>query len=245
MTSYSIINTLRSKFEHHVLTRCVAFTILSADPNKEDRLTLNLLGAIEQQDDVSQRHLAEHMGVALGMANSYLKRCVKKGWIKVTTAPANRYLYYLTPTGFAEKARLTGEFLTTSLALVRQSGQAYTDFFDSLDNQQPIVFVGLSDLTEMAYLRALRLGLSIHGVFVPNIAIEGEPVPTQLPHTWFEMPVTNELPESWQQAVFVFTSLEHGYETAAYMRELYPQFELFIPEFLSLVPAGLPLDAAS
>jgi len=92
------------------LNTIVSLFVLSADPNKEDRLTLNLLGAIEQQDDVSQRHLAEHMGVALGMANSYLKRCVKKGWIKVTTAPANRYLYYLTPTGFAEKARLTGEF---------------------------------------------------------------------------------------------------------------------------------------
>lgn len=219
---------------------------MSADPNKEDRLTLNLLGAIEQQDDVSQRHLAEHMGVALGMANSYLKRCVKKGWIKVTTAPANRYLYYLTPTGFAEKARLTGEFLTTSLALVRQSGQAYTDFFDSIDNkQQSVVFVGLSDLTEMAYLRALRLDFSIQGVFVPTVEIEGEPIPMHLPDTWFELSVTTELPESWYKALFVFTSLEHGYETAVYMRESYPDFELFIPNFLSLVPTQPQLDTAS
>ncbi len=210
---------------------------MSADPNKEDRLTLNLLGAIEQKDNLSQRHLAEHMGVALGMANSYLKRCVKKGWIKVTTAPANRYLYYLTPIGFAEKARLTGEFLTTSLALVRQSGQAYTDFFDSIDNkQQPIVFVGLSDLTEMAYLRALRMGFQAIGVFSPNIKIAGEFVSNDLPASWFDMPVRSELLDDWHSAVFVFTSLEHGYETAAYMRESYPEFELFIPEFLSLVP---------
>jgi hypothetical protein len=47
---------------------------------------------------------------------------VKKGWIKITTAPANRYLYYLTPNGFAEKARLTADFFSTSLALFRQSG---------------------------------------------------------------------------------------------------------------------------
>ena len=44
------------------------------------------------------------MGVALGLANSYLKRCIRKGFIKITEAPANRYLYYLTPQGFAEKA---------------------------------------------------------------------------------------------------------------------------------------------
>ena len=70
---------------------------------KEQQLTLELLQAIDSKDDISQRHLAQEMGVALGLANSYLKRCVKKGWIKMTTAPANRYLYYLTPMGFAEK----------------------------------------------------------------------------------------------------------------------------------------------
>jgi DNA-binding MarR family transcriptional regulator len=71
---------------------------------------LGLLQAIEQKDNISQRHLAQEMGVALGLANSSLKRCVKKGGIKITTAPANRYLYYLTPNGFAEKARLTADF---------------------------------------------------------------------------------------------------------------------------------------
>ena len=65
---------------------------------------LELLEAVGQKNDVSQRHLASHMGVALGLANSYLKRCIRKGFIKISEAPANRYLYYLTPTGFAEKA---------------------------------------------------------------------------------------------------------------------------------------------
>jgi len=78
-------------------------------------LTLELLEAIEARSDVTQRHLADRLGVALGLANSYLKRCARKGLIKVHQAPANRYLYYLTPQGFAEKARLTGEYLTSSL----------------------------------------------------------------------------------------------------------------------------------
>ena len=84
--------------------------------DKENQLTLELLKAIDQKDDISQRHLAQQMGVALGLANSYLKRCVKKGWIKISTAPANRYMYYLTPTGFAEKPRKTADFVSTSLA---------------------------------------------------------------------------------------------------------------------------------
>ena len=41
---------------------------------REESLTLEILEAIEQRDDLTQRHLADQMGVALGLANSYLKR---------------------------------------------------------------------------------------------------------------------------------------------------------------------------
>lgn len=211
---------------------------MSANNEKENRLTLDLLGAIEQKDDVSQRHLAQHMGVALGMANSYLKRCVKKGWIKVTTAPANRYMYYLTPKGFAEKARITGEFLSTSLALVKQSGEAYTQFFSECakNDKQKIVFVGLSDLTEIAYLRAIKSQLDVVGIFAPRIEVEGQPV-TETPESWFDIPVSQELPEEWQNAILVFTTLENAYLTAELIKSNYSHCELFVPEFLSLSQA--------
>ena len=77
---------------------------MNTKADREEQLVLELLEAVGQKNDVSQRHLARHMGVALGLANSYLKRCIRKGFIKISEAPANRYLYYLTPTGFAEKA---------------------------------------------------------------------------------------------------------------------------------------------
>ena len=77
---------------------------------KEDNVTLSILEAIENKNDMTQRHLADNLGVALGLANSYLKRCVKKGLVKIHQAPANRYLYYLTPKGFSEKSRLTTQY---------------------------------------------------------------------------------------------------------------------------------------
>jgi DNA-binding MarR family transcriptional regulator len=89
------------------------------DRGKEDYLILEILEAIEARSDVTQRHLARRTGTALGLTNSYLKRCVRKGLIKIHQAPANRYLYYLTPKGFAEKARLTAEFLTSSYQFYR------------------------------------------------------------------------------------------------------------------------------
>ena len=72
---------------------------------REVSLTLEILEKIEKDDNLTQRHLADSLGVALGLANSYMKRCVRKGLVKVHQAPANRFLYCLTPKGFAEKSR--------------------------------------------------------------------------------------------------------------------------------------------
>ena len=70
---------------------------------ERDRIVLGLLESVERNGAQSQRLLASELGIALGLVNAYLKRCVKKGLVKVSEAPARRYAYYLTPKGFAEK----------------------------------------------------------------------------------------------------------------------------------------------
>ena len=72
---------------------------------------LGLLTSIERDSPITQRKLAGDLGIALGLANSYLRRCMRKGLIKMSQVPLNRYAYYLTPQGFAEKSRLTAEYL--------------------------------------------------------------------------------------------------------------------------------------
>ena len=84
-------------------------------PNNEREITLGVLNAIHENAKVTQRSVANDLGIALGLANAYLKRCAKKGLIKIQQIPANRYAYYLTPKGFAEKTRLTTEYLSRSL----------------------------------------------------------------------------------------------------------------------------------
>ena len=76
------------------------------------RIVLGLLQSVERDGAQSQRKLASDLGIALGLVNAYLKRCVKKGLLKIGQAPARRYAYYLTPHGFAEKSRLTVEYLS-------------------------------------------------------------------------------------------------------------------------------------
>ena len=79
------------------------------------------LDAIDRDSNTSQRTISRELNVALGLANGYLKRCVRKGWIKIKQAPRRRYAYYLTPQGFAEKARLTGQYLTASFTFFRRA----------------------------------------------------------------------------------------------------------------------------
>ena len=141
------------------------------DPaTKEERLTLELLDAIERRSDLSQRHLANQMGVALGLANSYLKRCAKKGLVKIREAPANRYLYYLTPQGFAEKARLTARFLSTSLTFYRQSAESVSALYRLCERRgwRSLLLCGLSDLTEIAVMRLNDRPVVCAGIYSPN-----------------------------------------------------------------------------
>ena len=55
---------------------------------------LGLLESVEPNGTQSQRVLAAEFGVALGLVNAYLKRCVRKGLLKVKEVPARRYAYF-------------------------------------------------------------------------------------------------------------------------------------------------------
>ncbi len=143
---------------------------MNTNPEREEQLVLELLDAVGHRSDVSQRHLARHMGVALGLANSYLKRCIRKGFIKITEAPANRYLYYLTPQGFAEKSRLTARFLSSSLAFYRKAGESCLRALTQCEQMgwRRIVLCGVSDLAEIAALRALERDVEVVGTYDPH-----------------------------------------------------------------------------
>lgn len=143
---------------------------MNAKDEREEQLVLGLLDAVGRKSDVSQRHLAGELGVALGLANSYLKRCIRKGFIKISEAPANRYLYYLTPKGFTEKSRLTAKYLSSSLSFYRKAAEScsavYSDCREKGWNR--VLLCGLSDLAEIAVLRAADSDIEIVGIYDPH-----------------------------------------------------------------------------
>ena len=81
---------------------------------------LKALRLLEQNPEMTQRELAEALGVSVGAANYCLKALVEKGWVKLENFQKNPnklgYLYLLTPMGIAAKAQLTASFLRRKMA---------------------------------------------------------------------------------------------------------------------------------
>lgn len=200
------------------------------DPDaKDEHLTLELLDAIEQRSDVSQRHLAAKLGIALGLTNSYLKRCAKKGFVKIKEVPANRYLYYLTPKGFAEKSRLTARFLSTSLTFYRQAAESCSELFRACDAKSwsRVVLCGVSDLAEIAYTRSAGHRLEIVAVYDPAVGRDA----------LLSVPVTSDWHQLPEADAYILTGLEDPLT-------MYEQVAERVGGDRVLVPRVLGLEAA-
>jgi DNA-binding MarR family transcriptional regulator len=134
-------------------------------------IMLGILESVERGGGQSQRHLAAELGVALGLVNAYLKRCVKKGLVKVSEAPARRYAYYLTPHGFSEKSRLTVQYLSQSFGFFRRAKSDCSLLLQAAERKgiRRILLAGKSDLAEITAICALDHGIDIVAVLDPQV----------------------------------------------------------------------------
>jgi EPS-associated MarR family transcriptional regulator len=86
----------------------------------QEELRFKVLRALEQQPDLSQRQLAEMLGVSLGKANYLLHALLDKGLLKARNFRNSQnklaYAYLLTPSGIAQKAELTRGYLERKTA---------------------------------------------------------------------------------------------------------------------------------
>lgn len=70
---------------------------------------------LQDNPDMTQREIAEKLGISTSGLNYCLKALIDKGWVKVQNFSQSKnkfgYIYVLTPLGLAEKSLLTGRFL--------------------------------------------------------------------------------------------------------------------------------------
>ena len=127
---------------------------------------LKMLEAVHQDSRVTQRGLATQLGIALGLANTYLKRLMRKGYIKCVNVQPNRLSYLITPQGIAEKARLTYEFMDYSLHLYREVRQHLREALqECAAANRRVAIYGRGEAAELAYLSLKESGLDPVAVF--------------------------------------------------------------------------------
>ncbi len=125
----------------------------------QERVLREILVEIDRDPTVSQKKLSKHVGISVGMVNWHIKRCVSKGFVKLQQAPARRYLYYLTPEGFVEKISLTADYLRDSFDIFKTGRKQYEALLNlcAANSWHNILFLGDSELTELAYLICSRV----------------------------------------------------------------------------------------
>lgn len=148
---------------------------LSPDPER-DRI---LLEQIESDPDVTQANLAARLGVAVGTVNWHLKRLIAKGYVKVKRAQRRKLRYIITPEGIALRARLTINYIETSMKLYRRVRQRVRDLLELVKQHgyECVVLWGDGDIAEICRLTCLEQGISIvEDEGIPVLEVQGTKV---------------------------------------------------------------------
>jgi DNA-binding MarR family transcriptional regulator len=129
------------------------------DPVRE----LILLEEIEHDPDVTQASLAAQLGVAVGTVNWHLKRLVSKGYVKVKRAQRRKLRYIITPEGIALRARLTINYIETSMRLYRRTRQRVLEVLQEVQEAgyDQVRIQGEGDIAEICRLTCLEQGVAV------------------------------------------------------------------------------------
>lgn len=129
----------------------------------EQKVIMHLLSEVERNPSFTQRKLAMELGIALGLINKYLQRCVTKGWIRVSQVSPRRIGYFLTPEGFMEKSEMVAGYLTRSLTFFRDARLQCEETLArcSAEKWNRIALLGEGDLADIAMLVAHGTGVEL------------------------------------------------------------------------------------
>lgn len=95
-------------------------TVSSRQAKLQEDTHFRVMSLLKTNPNLSQRELAERVGISVGALNYCLKALTEKGLVKIRNFATSKrkfgYVYVLTPSGLAERAALTRRFLARKLA---------------------------------------------------------------------------------------------------------------------------------
>jgi len=187
---------------------------------RDIEIKLKLLNHIAKKNNQSQRSISQELNVALGFANSLIKKFIKKGLLKLSQAPLRRYSYYVTPYGFIEKARLVSDFVGSSLDFYKQAKKEYEKELKNLKKTN-IVLVGISELTEIAILVSNIHDIKIKAIYEENSKIKN----------FCKVNVIPDLKKIKKEEIFFLLTTSKKINQNIERIENYG-FDIFVPKFL-------------
>ena len=139
---------------------------------------LRILEALEHNPETTQANLATRLGVSVGSVNWYLKRLIRKGYVKATRMQRSRLKYFVTPEGLALKARLTSQYMEVSLRVYRELRQAARETLASVRERgyTAVRADGQNGAMEIFRLTCLEEGVSVEkspSSPLPEVRAEG------------------------------------------------------------------------
>lgn len=124
----------------------------------------DLLNEIAQDSMVTQANLAKHLGIAVGSVNWYIKRLIKRGYVKVSHLDRTRLQYDLTPEGMAVFTERAMQYAKDSLKIYKSFRQnAKTIITELQENGVSKVYLdGDDEIMDILRLTCLEAGLSFN-----------------------------------------------------------------------------------
>tara|TARA_B100001250_G_scaffold403972_1_gene419213 strand:+ start:582 stop:1160 length:579 start_codon:yes stop_codon:yes gene_type:complete len=138
----------------------------------EEIRTLTLFNSVESKPGINQRQLAQELDVSLGLANTYFKRVLKKGWVRAKRVKPRRWLYFLTPKGAIEKSRLSISYLNRTLESFRELKKKGDELIQILSDKgiKGVHLCGEDDLIEILSFCFSGIDIKLISV-IPEISL--------------------------------------------------------------------------
>lgn len=138
----------------------------------ENEYNRQILEAIASGQPVTQRWLANRLGVALGLTNLLIRRLVGQGYLQVSKMGTRRVKYLMTAEGWEALARATRLSLENTVRLYTQTRDQIRSGLAELsrhcepgpNGEKCVVFYGAGDVAEIAYVSLQNTDLVLVGV---------------------------------------------------------------------------------
>jgi len=85
-----------------------------------DEKITDVLTILDREDSPSQREIAKQTGFSVGLVNTLIKKCAKKGLVKIERLNSRNIKYILTPEGIKEKTQKTIDYIKRSYQAISE-----------------------------------------------------------------------------------------------------------------------------